>query len=282
MVSDRLLHSLLALFAALAAGLLLLVVGFIAQEALGLLQQLGVGAFLFHGEWQPYAGRFGLLPMLLTSLLLMLGAVAIATPLAVVGAACINFYLGRHSAILARRLVEIAAGIPSVVYGLWGLTLLVPLLAAIKQPGASLLAGMMVLALMILPTIVVVVDAGLRALPTHYRENAEALAIRRSGFVFAIALPAVRGSVITGATLAAARAIGETMVVMMVTGNLVQLPGSLFDPVRALTANIALEMAYAMDEHRSALYVSSLFLLLFAVALVLTNQLLLGWRGRHG
>lgn len=281
MTSEKLLRWSLALLSLMVGTLLLVIVFFILDEGLELLTKVGAGGFLLESEWEPYAGKYGLQAMLLASIALMLGSVLVAVPLSVVTAAFMNFYLGKRVAHAARRLVEVAAGIPSVVYGLWGLTVLVPLIAEIKQPGTSLLAGILCLAIMIFPTIVVVIDAGFQALPRHYRLNAAALGMSRRCIVFSIAVPAVKSYIVTGATLGAARAIGETMVVMMITGNIVKMPESLFQPVRALTSSIALEMAYALGDHRAALYVSSFFLLLLVMALVIANQLASGPRRSH-
>lgn len=272
MSSDRLLRLALGAITLIVAALVLVIVVFIAREAIGLLGKMGTSAFLFDAKWQPYAHHFGLQPMLFASFALMAGSVLVAAPAALLTAIFFNFYAGARLAVAGRRIMEVVAGIPSVVYGLWGLTVLVPVIARIAQPGASLLAGIVVLAIMIFPTIAVVVDAGLRALPAEYREGAEALALSRRCIAFSISLPAVRGSVVTGITLGATRAIGETMAVLMVTGNQVRIPGSVFEPVRALTSNIALEMAYALDEHRAALYVSCLFLLLLSVGLAIASQ----------
>ena len=164
---------------------------------------------------------------------------------------------------------------PSVVYGLWGLVVLVPIVAAWQQPGASLIAGILVLSLMIFPTVTIVIHSGLTAMPPRYLEAAQALAMSRAYMVRQIALPAVKASIAAGITLGAARAIGETMAVMMVTGNIVEVPGNLFEPVRALTSNIALEMAYALGDHRGALYISSLLLLTVVILLVLINEFII-------
>jgi phosphate transport system permease protein len=168
-----------------------------------------------------------------------------------------------------------------VVYGLWGLVVLVPIIAEWQQPGASLLAGILVLSLMIFPTITIVVFSGLTAMPRHYIEASQALAMDRAYMVRGVVLPAIRRSIAAGITLGAARAIGETMAVMMVTGNIVAIPGNLFDPVRALTSNIALEMAYALDDHRGALYISSLLLLAVVILLVLINEFIVSHKRNH-
>jgi phosphate transport system permease protein len=170
------------------------------------------------------------------------------------------------ASILGRGLT-IFAGVPSVVYGLVGLSVLVPWIAAWQPPGASLLAATLVLAAMILPTIAISADAALAAVPPEYHHGAAALGMSRSRTVVGVLLPAASRGVAAGVVLAFARALGETLAVVMVAGNVVQLPGGLFDPVRTLTANIALEMAYATGTHRSALFASGLALMVLVLGL---------------
>jgi phosphate transport system permease protein len=174
-------------------------------------------------------------------------------------------------------LVELLAGIPSVVYGFWGLTTLVPLINQLHPPGASLLAGILILALMILPTIALTTHAALLTVPGEYLRGAAALGMSRWGMIRGVALSTAKTGIVAGIMLAAGRAIGETMAVLMVAGNVVQHATSVFDPVRTLTANIALEMAYAMNDHRAALFVSGLTLML----LVITLSGVAGWLGRN-
>lgn len=233
---------------------------------------MGLSSFILETRWNPYENLYGIVLMLFASLALMLGAIVIALPAAILMGVFFNFYIPPYLSVVGRRFIEVIAGIPSVVYGLWVLTFLVPIIAQWKQPGTSLLAGIIVLAVMVFPTMTIIIDSAFKKLPRYYRENATALAMRRRCFAFSIALPLIRGSLSTAITLGSARAIGETMAVMMVTGNLVQLEADIFKPVRALTSNIALEMAYALDNHRGALYVSCFILMLFVIVLVLINQ----------
>ena len=162
------------------------------------------------------------------------------------------------------------AGIPSVVYGLWGLTVLAPLIARWQPPGVSVLAGALVLALMVLPTVALTASSALAAVPASLLQGAAALGLSRRAVVLGVALPAARGGIVGGVLLAAARALGETMALLMVAGNVVQMPSGLFEPVRVLTANIALEMAYASGDHRAALFASGVLLTALVLALALT------------
>jgi phosphate transport system permease protein len=253
--------------AAVAGAIVVLIVLFLVVEALPVLQAVGVGRFVTDASWHPTSGRYNLAPMLAGTLLAMAGSVAIATPLGILSAIFRHYYAPPALAAAYRRLIELLAGIPSVVYGFWGLVVLVPLLGRIHPPGPSLLAAVLILSVMIFPTVALMADASLGGVPPQYVRGAAALGLSRWGTVRSVVLPAARSGLLTGTILAGGRAIGETMAVLMVSGNVVQLPDSAFDPVRTLTANIALEMAYAMGNHRSALFVSGLLLMLVVVAL---------------
>lgn len=249
------------------AGIVLLIAVFLIRESWPVLAATGGTRFVLDHGWHPAEGLYGLSPMLAATLAAAIGAVLIATPMGIASALFCRFYAPAPLARPYRGLVALLAGIPSVVYGLWGLTVLVPLIASLQPPGASLLAGVLVLALMILPTVALTADAALGAVPESYWRSGAALGLSREAAVLKIALPAARAGIGAGVLLAAARALGETMAVLMVAGNVVQMPSSLFDPVRTLTANMALEMAYATGDHRAALFVSGLALM--AIVLVL-------------
>lgn len=276
-MSDRVLLVLLRAAAAVSGGLVLLVALFVVLEAAPLLARLGPERFVVDG-WHPSEGSYGLTPMIAGTLLVAAGALVLAAPLGLASALFRHFYAPVGVGRIHRRVVELLAGVPSVVYGFWGLVVLVPLVAGIEPPGASLLAGILVLTLMILPTVALTADAALEAVPREQLVGAAALGLTRWTVARRIALPSARSGILTGVVLAGGRAVGETMAVLMVCGNVVQVPDSLFDPVRTLTANIALEMAYAVGDHRSALYVSGLVLLAVVAALVAGAE----WIGREG
>lgn len=271
-VADRVLAAGLRLCAAGAAAIVLLIAAFLAVESWPALQHLGIGRFVTDPSWHPAAqadaGTFNLLPMVWGTLCATAGAVLLATPLGVLSALFVHHYAPRPVDRVYRRMIELLAGIPSVVYGFWGLVVLVPLIRAVHPPGASLLAGILILTLMILPTIALMADAALAAIPAAQLRAAAALGLSRRRTIVGVVLPAARSGLLTGVVLGTGRAIGETMAVLMVCGNVVQTPDSLFDPVRTLAANIALEMAYALGDHRSALFVSGLVLLVMIAVLI--------------
>jgi len=259
---------LLRFLAIIAGAIALLIVGFLILESLPVINHVGIRRFFTDSSWNPTAGLYNLVPMLWGTLLVMLGSVLIATPIGILSAVFCQFYAPPTIATFYRRLIELLAGIPSVVYGFWGLVVLVPLIARIHPPGQSLLAGIAILAIMIMPTVALVADASLAKVSTAYLQGAAALGLSRWATIRQIVLPAAKSGLFTGIILETGRAIGETMAVLMVCGNVVQTPKGLFDPIRTLTANIALEMAYATGDHRSALFVSGLVLMGLIVLLV--------------
>jgi phosphate transport system permease protein len=275
-LKDRALLWTLRASAALSAAIVLVIAAFVILEALPALRTVGPVRFFTDASWHPAggpaAGRFSLVPILAGSVLATAGALALAAPIGLASALFCQFYAPAAVALLHRRIIELLAGIPSVVYGFWGLVVLTPAIRAWQPPGQSLLAAIVILAIMVLPTIALLADAGLRAVPRPYLEGAAALGLSRWATIRGVAVPAARGALVGALVLATGRAFGETMAVLMVSGNVVQVPASVFDPVRVLTANIALELGYALGYHRSALFVSGLLLMAVAFALVLAAQ----------
>lgn len=242
------------------AALVALIVVFLIIESWPILSELGLSVFVANDGWYPLEGRFGLLPMIVASVLVMLGATLIAVPFGVGLAIFVSFYAPNLMAKSYRLILNLLAGIPSVVFGLWGLTQLVPLVSKWQPPGASIISAILVLSIMILPTVSLTSIAAINAVPKDLLMAASALGMNSKAKVLGVVLPAAKSGIMSGSLLATARALGETMAVLMVAGNVVQFPTSVFDPVRVLTANIALEMAYAADQHRASLFASGLFL----------------------
>lgn len=258
--ADARLAAVLAAGAALVVSLLVLIVLLLFKESWPVLSKIGPGKFFIGSNWYPSEGLFGMQSMLFASVAVATGAVMLGAPLGIASAMFCRFYATSTLAGAYRKLLELLAGIPSVVFGFWGLTVVVPLVGAWQAPGASMFTGMLILMLMILPTIALTSLTALESVPMAYLNGAQALGLARKAIILKVALPAARSGITTGILLAMARALGETMAVVMVSGNVIRMPVSLFDPVRTLTANIALEMAYAVGDHRSALYVSGLLL----------------------
>lgn len=266
--TDRLLVIGLRFCALLVAAIVLLVFLFLASESWPLLSHISISRFITDKSWHPAQGLYNMTPMLSATLLSTLGALFLATPMGIASALFSRYYAPKYIAVWYRRLIELLAGIPSVVYGFWGLTTLAPLIANLHPPGVSLLTAILVLALMILPTIALTVDAALISVPNDYHRGSMALGLSRWRMITGVVLPAAQSGIASGIMLGAGRAIGETMAVLMVAGNVVQYPQSVFDSVRTLTANIALEMAYAIGDHRAALFVSGLALMIMVLVLI--------------
>ena len=254
--------------ATLSGAIGLLIIVFLCGNAWNVLQAVGLARFWSDSSWHPTREQYNLLPMLWGTLLVTLGAVAIATPLGIGSAVFCQYYAPSAIAHIYRRMIELLAGIPSVVYGFWGLVVLVPIINRLHPPGPSLLAGILILGLMILPTVALVADASFASLPAEYRRSSAALKLGPWATVWGVMFPAAKSGLITGIILETGRAIGETMAVLMVCSNVVQIPKSIFAPVRTLTANIALEMAYATGNHQGALFVSGLMLMAMVLLLV--------------
>ena len=263
---------LLRLLSAVSGVIVLLIIAFLLKEALPLFQTIGLTRFFSDASWHPTEGRFNIRPMLAGSFLISFGAMGLAAPLALFSGIFSLYYAPQKGARFYQGLITLLAGIPSVVYGLWGLLVLVPLIRKLQAPGASLLAGILILALMILPTIALNAHAALLRVPQALIRGAAALGLSRGQIVKRVVLPLALPGISTGIILGAGRAIGETMAVLMVAGNVVQIPESLFDPVRTLTANIALEMSYALGDHRAALFMSALILMAAVLVLVVAAE----------
>lgn len=267
--NDFILISILKIIAILVGFIVVFIFLFLFKESYPIIRDIGFARFFTDNGWYPREGLYGLMPMVWATLFSTLLSVLIATPIAVLSAIFSHFYAPLFLKKFLRILIELLAGIPSVVYGFWGLVVLVPLINQNHPPGASLLAAVIILTIMILPTIALLADSSLSNIPVQYLRGASALGLSRWSTIKGIVLPTAKSGIFTGIILGAGRALGETMAVLMVAGNIVQIPKSLFDPVRTLTANIALEMAYALDNHRAALFVSGLILLFIITLLVI-------------
>jgi phosphate transport system permease protein len=266
--SDAILVACLRTCAVVAGTIVLFILCFLIKESWPALSSVGLARFFTDPSWHPREDEFGLWPMLLGTLAAMAGSVLLATPIGIMSAVFCHYYAPPRLAGVLRTVLGLLAGIPSVVYGFWGLVVLVPKIAEFHPPGPSLLAAILILTIMILPTIALMADSSLSNIPSSYVQGAAALGLSRWATIQGVVIPAARSGLFTGIILQTGRAIGETMAVLMVAGNIVQTPDSLFAPVRTLTANVALEMAYAMGIHRSSLFVSGLVLLVVITALV--------------
>ncbi len=277
MIKEKIIEKVLMLLAFSAIGSLLLISIFIFNEGLPIIIKTGVGNFIFGAHWAPTKGHFGILAMILSSIYVTVGAMIFGVPLALACAIMLAEFAPAKLTRFLKPTIELLAGIPSVVYGFLGVVLLVPLIRDyLGGPGLSLLAAALILGIMILPTVISISIDAINAVPNIYREGSIALGATQWQTVHKLVLPAARSGIITAIILGMGRAIGETMAVIMVAGNALKIPTSILDPVRTLTANIALELGYASGAHREALFATGIVLFIIIMILNTSAALITG------
>jgi len=268
--NERLIHIALLVVAFSAVSALVIITLFIFTEGTPILFKYGFKNFLLGLNWYPSEQSFGLLPMILGSLMVTLGALIIGVPFGLGCAIFLTQFSSKRFRQVIKPVIELLAGIPSVVYGFMGIIILVPFIRkTFGGPGLSVLAASIILGIMILPTIISISIDSLLALPSSYREGSIALGATPWQTTKMVLLPAARSGIIASIILGMGRAIGETMAVIMIAGNAISIPRSILDPVRTLTSNIALEMGYASGEHRQALFATGV--ILFIIIMILNT-----------
>ena len=232
--------------------------------------EIGFGKFLLGTEWRPGQELFGIFPMIIGSIYVTAGAIIFGVPVGILCAVFLAHYCPKGLYTILKPAVDLLAGIPSIVYGFFGLVLIVPFIRAnMPGNGLSLLAAAVLLGIMILPTIITVAQSALDAVPKKYYEGALALGADHERSVFRVIVPAAVSGIMAGIVLGVGRAIGETMAVIMVAGNQPIVPESIFEGVRTMTANIVLEMGYAADLHRGALVATGVVLFVFILLITM-------------
>jgi phosphate transport system permease protein len=256
----------------------LIIVAFLFKESFEAISHFGIKKFLFDSSWYPSEGMVGLSAQIQGSLAVSILALIFALPSSLSFVFVNEFFVPQKLSSFFNLCVDTLSGIPSVIFGLWGLMKIVPLLSERFPPGACLLVGAIILAMMIFPGFVVGFRGLLQTFNQHYKMSAMSISLSPVHYFFNVFLISNLKGFISVSLLQFGRSLGETMAVLMVTGNVSQSPDSLFSPIRTLTANIALEMAYADGAHRSSLYMSG-----FILALVLLVCLLIAFfiRGEH-
>jgi len=254
---------------------LIIITVFILAQGIPLIAKVGLIDFLFGMKWAPGQGEFGIFPMIVGTLTVTLGAALIGVP---VGVCCAIFMAELAPAKMRqffRPAIQLLAGIPSVVYGFWGLMFVVPFIREnLGGMGPSILAGSIVLAIMILPTVISISEVSIVVLPRTYKEGALALGMTHWQTIRSVQLPAAKSGIVAAVILGLGRAVGETMAVIMVLGNAVNIPTSVLDSVRTLTTNIGMEMGYAEGAHRQALFATGIVLFCVIMTLNVTAQYL--------
>lgn len=226
--------------------------------------KIGPANFLFGRTWNPDADQYGIFPMIIASLYVTAGAIIIGVPIGIITAVYLSCYANKKIHDTIEPAVQLLAGIPSIVYGFFGLVVIVPILQAWNHnSGKGILTASILLGLMILPTIITTTESSLNAVPSMYYEGSLALGATKERSIFRATFPAARSGILSGVILGIGRAIGETMAVIMVCGNQTIMPESITSGVRTMTSNIVLEMGYASGLHREALITTSAVLFVF-------------------
>lgn len=250
--------------AAISVAAVIVICVFIFGNGVPAIAQIGFFEFLSGDVWRPSNDLYGIFPMIVGSLYVMAAALIIGVPLGILCAIFLSCFGGKKVVRIAKSGVQLLAGIPSVVYGFFGLVVLVPFIReTLGGTGQSVLCASLVLGIMILPTIITLSESALNAVPDPYYEGAVALGADHERTVVKVVVPAAASGILASIILALGRAIGETMAVIMIAGNQVQIPTAITEGVRTMTANIVLEMGYAVDLHRGALVGTACVLFVF-------------------
>ncbi len=250
---------------------------FLFGNGLPTIFKIGVTDFFFGQTWRPNNDLYGILPMILGSAYVTLGAIVVGVPIGILTAVFMARFCPESMYKFLKPAVELLAGIPSVVYGFFGLVVMVPFIRDnIGGTGSSMLTASLLLGMMILPTLISVAEAALRAVPNSYYEGALALGAGHVRSVFFTIVPAAKSGIMAAIILGLGRAVGETMAVIMVAGNQARMPQGLLEGVRTMTTNIVIEMGYAADMHRDALIATAVVLFVFILIINLTFSYLKG------
>ncbi|MDR2830714.1 MAG: phosphate ABC transporter permease subunit PstC [Methanobrevibacter sp.] len=250
--------------------IILVIIIFIFKEGYPAISKIGFFNFVFGLKWHPSENEFGVLPMIICSIYVTMLALIMAVPLSLLSVIFMTEIAPDRLRQILKPAIETLSGIPSVVYGFFGLTVLVPFIReTFGGTGFSLFTASLILTVMILPTIISVSQDAIRSVPKEYKEASLSLGATDWQTIKNIIVPAALPGIVTAIILGMGRAIGETLAVMMVAGNVAEIPNSIFEPVRTITSNIALEMGYATNVHYQALFASAIILFLTIIMLLI-------------
>lgn len=273
--SEKVMQAVFFLTACISIVSVLLICIFLFSNGLPAIKEIGIIKFLFGEVWRPSSNEFGILPMLVGSLYVTLGALVIGVPIGILTAVFMAYFCPNKLYKPLKAGINLMAGIPSVVYGFFGLVVLVPFVRDyIGGYGMGVLTAAILLGIMILPTIVSVSETAIRAVPHHYYEGGLALGASHERSIFFVVLPAAKRGLLAAIILGVGRAVGETMAVIMVAGNQAILPRALTSGVRTLTTNIVMEMGYSTGLHREALIGTAVVLFIFVLIINICFSLL--------
>lgn len=272
---EKIMEIVFLLIASISIIAVFLICYYLFAEGIPAINEIGWKEFLLGKEWRPGNSKFGIFPMIVGSIYVTLGAVIVGVPIGLLMAIFMSMFCPDNIHRFLKPVVDLLAGIPSIIYGFFGLVIVVPYVRDhFDSRGFSIFTASIILGIMILPTIISVSESALRAVPAQYHEGALALGATSEISAFKVVLPAAKSGVMAAIVLAIGRAIGETMAVQMIVGNQARLPDSIFEGVRTMTTNIVLEMGYATDLHRGALIGTGVILFIFILIINLTMQLI--------
>ena len=270
-LKEQLMHAVFLLSACVSILCVAMICVFLFANGIPAIGKIGVLNFLTGEKWKPGNNLFGILPMILCSIYVTAGAVIIGVPIGILTAVFMSKFCPKPVYKVVKPAIDLLAGIPSVVYGFFGMVVIVPVVSQLfGGSGKSMLTASILLGIMILPTIIGVSESAINAVPSSYYEGSLALGASHERSVFFATLPAAKSGILAGVILGVGRAIGETMAVIMVAGNQARMPKGILQGVRTMTANIVLEMGYATDLHREALIATAVVLFVFILIINLS------------
>ncbi len=272
---EQVMHAVFFIAACASVLAVALICLFLFVNGIPAMREIGIFKFLLGTMWKPGNNIYGILPMIMGSIYVTGGALLIGVPVGILMSIFMARFCPEKLYRILKPIVDLLAGIPSIVYGFFGLVVLVPFIREhFKGNGNSILTASILLGIMILPTIIGVSESAIRAVENSYYEGALALGATHERSVFTVIVPAAKSGIMAAVVLGVGRAIGETMAVMMVAGNQARVPSSIFKGVRTLTANIVMEMGYATDLHREALIATGVVLFVFILIINVSFSIL--------
>ena len=274
-LKEQLMHAVFLISACVSILCVAMICVFLFANGIPAIGKIGVLNFLTGEKWKPGNNLFGILPMILGSIYVTAGAVIIGVPIGILTAVFMSKFCPKPVYKVVKPAIDLLAGIPSVVYGFFGMVVIVPVVSQLfGGSGKSMLTASILLGIMILPTIIGVSESAINAVPSSYYEGSLALGASHERSVFFATLPAAKSGILAGVILGVGRAIGETMAVIMVAGNQARMPKGILQGVRTMTANIVLEMGYATDLHREALIATAVVLFVFILIINLSFSII--------
>ena len=274
-LKEQLMHLVFLLSACVSILCVAMICVFLFANGIPAIGKIGVFQFLAGEKWKPGNDLYGILPMILGSIYVTAGAVIIGVPIGILTAVFMSKFCPKRVYKVVKPAIDLLAGIPSVVYGFFGMVVIVPVVSQLfGGSGKSMLTASILLGIMILPTIIGVSESAINAVPSSYYEGSLALGASHERSVFFATLPAAKSGILAGVILGVGRAIGETMAVIMVAGNQARMPKGILQGVRTMTANIVLEMGYATDLHREALIATAVVLFVFILIINLSFSII--------